>query len=108
MGMRLPDFKQEKFRELIVYVADRCADDPYFGDTKLNKILHFSDFVAYTDLGHSITGARYQKLEFGPAPTNLLPIRRDLEEEGAVRVEERPVGAKTRRVTVAQRHADTS
>ena len=36
----------ERLGELILYVADKCADDPRFGATKLNKILWWSDFQA--------------------------------------------------------------
>jgi antitoxin SocA-like protein len=106
--MRTAVFNRDKFRELILYIAERHVDDPRFGDVKLNKILYFSDFRSYRDLGHAVTGARYQKLPMGPAPNALLPVRDELAAEGALRIEERPVGQVMRRVTVAQRRADTS
>lgn len=98
-------YNKRKFRELIIYVSERFADDPGFGDTKLNKILHFSDLFAYNKLGHAITGARYQKLEFGPGAVPLLPVRRELEEEGAVHVEKHGL-LKKRTVTIAERPAE--
>ena len=45
-------FNEGKFRELILYVARRSEDDKYFGAVKLNKILYFSDFNAYRELGN--------------------------------------------------------
>jgi Protein of unknown function (DUF4065) len=65
----------EKFKELILYVSQKCVDDPRFGATKLNKILFFSDFLSYASLGQPITAVEYRKLVNGPAPRRLVPIR---------------------------------
>jgi hypothetical protein len=73
-------FQPDKFKELVLYVADRSVEDPAFGATKLNKILFFSDFIAYGRHGRPITGARYQRLERGPAPRELLPAQKQLAE----------------------------
>ena len=100
------EYDADKFRELVVHIAHRCADDPGFGDTRLNKVLFFSDAFALQHLGAPITGARYQKLKFGPAPRALLPARRELEEQGHVRVER--VGEPARTVTVPLRGPDLS
>jgi uncharacterized phage-associated protein len=72
--MYKPDFDEKKFSELLLYIAERGLDDPGFGATKLNKILYFSDFLAYKRRGKPITGATYQKLRHGPAPRELLPV----------------------------------
>jgi hypothetical protein len=82
-------YEPEKFRELVVYVAGRFGDDPPLGDVKLNKILYFSDFLAYNRLGRPITGARYQKQKLGPIAVPLLPARDALVEEEAVKVEKK-------------------
>lgn len=73
---------EEKFRELILYISQRCADDPRFGAVKLNKILYFSDFFSYADSKQSITGFEYQKLPNGPAPRRLLPVRNKMVTDG--------------------------
>ena len=67
--------KEQKFKELILYISQKCASDATFGATKLNKILFYSDFFAYGRLGEAITGFEYQNLPEGPAPRRLLPIR---------------------------------
>lgn len=72
-----------KLGELILYVADKCAHDRYFGSTKLNKILFYSDFLAFKLLGEPITGTEYQRLEWGPAPKRLLPVLKSLEKAGS-------------------------
>src|SRR5438067_13073106 len=78
-----PVFDEQKFRELILYFAQKSADDPAFGAVKLNKLLFYADFVSFAKRGKAITGATYFRLPHGPAPRQLLPItkkmdRRDL------------------------------
>ena len=77
-----PTFNSEKFRELVLYVADRSTDDPWFGAVKLNKILYYCDFLAYARFLRSMTGATYMKLSEGPVPSELLRERRALLDEG--------------------------
>ena len=38
----LPE-SERRFRELLLYICEKCATDPKYGTTKLNKILYFSD-----------------------------------------------------------------
>lgn len=67
---------RERLRELMLFVAERCQDDPKFGVTKLNKILFYCDFLAFAKYGKSITGISYNKLSFGPVPTGAENMRR--------------------------------
>jgi hypothetical protein len=76
-------FEAAKFKELMLYAAEKSSSDDRFGATKLNKILFFSDFLFYGLTGSPITGATYQKLENGPAPIQLKPIAREIENEGS-------------------------
>lgn len=76
----------QKFRELILYVAQRCEDDPYFGKTKLNKILFYSDFIAYAHTGEPITGQEYMRIQHGPGARKLKPTLADMEEKGELKV----------------------
>ncbi|MBA3736604.1 MAG: SocA family protein [Actinobacteria bacterium] len=101
------EFNRQKFKELILYLADKSGDDLGFGMTKLNKLLYFSDFEAYRRLGRSITGATYQKLEWGPAAREFLPLHEELLSDQRARVEARPRGRFWRKVTVSS-GADTS
>lgn len=101
-------YNPRKFREILVYVAERTSGDARFGDVKINKVLWWADFRAYNELGHAITGARYQKLPLGPAARAFVPVREELETEGALRVSHRWSGMKRQTVTEALRPADTS
>jgi hypothetical protein len=71
-----------KMQELILYVCKQLENDPKFGATKLNKLLFFCDFLAYLKLGQAITEATYQKLEHGPAPKCLVPLREGMISNG--------------------------
>ena len=69
-------FDMNKLRELILYIAQSAESDPRLGAVKLNKLLFYADTRAYLELGKSITGATYQHLAEGPAPIELLEVRR--------------------------------
>ncbi|HVH77623.1 MAG TPA: Panacea domain-containing protein [Stellaceae bacterium] len=76
-------------RQLILYVAGRCAGAEFFGAVKLNKILWKADFDSYAERGVPVTGREYQRLELGPAPKEMAPLHRDMVEAGQIRVEVR-------------------
>lgn len=78
MGTKTWPENTNRFKELVLYISQKCAIDPRFGATKLNKILFYSDFLAYANLGEPITGFEYQKLKNGPAPRRLLPVRTEM------------------------------
>jgi hypothetical protein len=100
-------YDPDKFRELLVYVAEKTGDDERFGDVKVNKVLWFADFRAYNELGRPITGATYQKLKLGPAARAFVPARKQLVDERAVDVGTRRVGPHNQTFTRARRSAKT-
>jgi hypothetical protein len=73
-----------KLKELILYIAERSADDAFFGAVKLNKILFYSDFFAYGHFGRPITGQPYFRLPHGPAPRRLLPVKEEMIRAGDI------------------------
>lgn len=79
-------FKRDKFKELVLYLSERSEADPNFGETKLNKLLFYIDQVAYRELGMPVTGAKYQKLRWGPAAIALLPIQQEMESDGDLKI----------------------
>lgn len=80
-------FDKAKFVELVLYVADKCSEDPDFGATKLNKILFYSDFQSYGLFGSPVTGAPYFGLRHGPAPKPWLPIRKEMKANGDIAIQ---------------------
>lgn len=100
------EHQESKLVELILLIAQLSADDPSLGNTKLNKLLYYSDFEAVRQLGEPITGVEYQKLEHGPAPRRLKPVRSDMEKKHLVEIHHRQVGPYTQTFTVPQREAN--
>jgi len=97
-----------KFRELILFVARETKADRSCGATKLNKILFYADFRAYEQLGRSITGERYQKLEHGPAPRRMVPVAEAMAAEGCCAWDEQDYFGFSLRKLVPLREPDLS
>lgn len=106
--MRRESPNEEKFAELILYLAKRSEDDPWFGAVKLHKLLYYSEFRAYRERGKAITGQPFQNLEHGPAAKRLLPIQGKLVEQGDARVDPMPTTAGMQKRLVALREPDLS
>jgi hypothetical protein len=77
----------QKFKELVLYISQQCATHLTFGATKLNKVLFYSDFLAYAYHAKPITGHEYQKLINGPAPRKLPILRAQMIKEGSLGIQ---------------------
>lgn len=99
------EFDRSKFKELVVYFAQESerAGDEGFDMVKLNKLLYRADFQAFLLLGRSITGATYEKQEWGPVARHLLIVLDELAAEGRVYWQFIPRGPYTRKVPTAQK-----
>ncbi len=64
----------EKFKNVLLYILERCAGKPNVGETVLYKLLYFCDFNYYEKYEEHLTGARYRKLNFGPVPQEMKKI----------------------------------
>ncbi len=78
----VPSLKEEKFRNVLLYVLERCAGKPNVGETVLYKLLYFSDFNYYELYEEHLTGALYRKLPYGPVPHKLDSILYQMIEDG--------------------------
>lgn len=101
-------FERQKFKELILYLSERSEADPRYGQVKLNKLLYYIDLLAYRDLGKPITGARYQRLKWGPAAVALKPVQEEMVGEGDLVIRSGPFGAYEQKKPIALRSADMS
>lgn len=77
-------YHEDKFAEMVLYVAGRLQHDRAGGATELNKVLFFAEFTHLRRHHRVISGCEFQRLPNGPAPVQLLPMRRRLVESGAV------------------------
>ncbi|MDQ2732810.1 MAG: Panacea domain-containing protein [Armatimonadota bacterium] len=97
---------EERLRELILYIADKCEDDPKFGATKLNKILYHADFTSYQLYGEPITGVRYMRLPNGPVPRPMVSVREDMISRHEIVIRSRSVYKYRQQRIIALRDAD--
>lgn len=79
---------RERLRGLILFVANRCQNDPRFDTAKLAKILFRADFSSFARYGEPITGVVYKKLQQEPAPAALEMAKSEMEKEGEIAVKE--------------------
>jgi len=77
-------FDKEKFKQLLHYIIHKSGNLDNVGKTVLYKMMYFSDFDFYELYDKPITGEKYVKLSFGPAPTHFDSVVEELKEEGKV------------------------
>lgn len=78
----VPEFQVSKFKNLLLYILEKCAGKPNVGETVLYKLLYFSDFNYYELYEEHLTGAKYRKLPFGPVPQRLDAIINEMIDVG--------------------------
>ena len=71
MRISIPKLKMSKFKNILLYILERCSGKPNVGETVLYKLLYFSDFNFYEIYEEHLTGAQYRKLPYGPVPQKL-------------------------------------
>lgn len=78
----VPTLQANKFKNVLLYILERCAGKPNVGETVLYKLLYFSDFNHYESYEEHLTGAKYRKLPYGPVPQQLDTIISQMIEKG--------------------------
>lgn len=100
------DFNRGKFKELVLLLAQRSANDPRMSRVKLNKLLYLSDFEAFRRRGRSITGATYVRGEHGPMAAELPGAEQELGRRGYLEWTRAEAGPHTQKIPVAREPAD--
>jgi len=78
----VPTLQVNKFKNVLLYILERCAGKPNVGETVLYKLLYFSDFNYYELYEEHLTGAKYRKLPYGPVPQKFDTIIGQMIEKG--------------------------
>ncbi|MBK9047547.1 MAG: DUF4065 domain-containing protein [Bacteroidetes bacterium] len=78
----VPTLQVNKFKNVLLYILERCAGKPNVSETVLYKLLYFSDFNYYELYEEHLTGAKYRKLPYGPVPHKLDTIIGQMIEKG--------------------------
>ena len=74
LRISIPKLKVDKFKDILLYILEKCAGKPNVGETLLYKLLYFSDFNYYEIYEEHLSGVEYRKLPFGPVPQKLDSI----------------------------------
>lgn len=78
----VPTLQVNKFKNVLLYILERCAGKPNVGETVLYKLLYFSDFNYYELYEEHLTGAKYRKLPYGPVPQKMDTIINQMIDKG--------------------------
>lgn len=78
----VPTLQVNKFKNVLLYILERCAGKPNVGETVLYKLLYFADFNHYEMYEEHLTGARYRKLPYGPVPKGFDAIISQMIDQG--------------------------
>ena len=81
----IPTLQPTKFKNVLLYILERCAGKPNVGETVLYKLLYFSDFNYYELYEEHLTGAVYRKLPYGPVPQKFDTIIGQMMENGMIK-----------------------
>lgn len=82
---RLPRFDKEKFKQVLLYILEKCGARANVGETVLYKVLYFADFNYYELFEDYLTGAAYRKISYGPAPCDFKNIIEEMIDEGQIK-----------------------
>jgi hypothetical protein len=93
---------QRRLKEAILYVANQGRPMKFFGRVKLNKIIWRADFRSFYARHQPVTGRTYQKLKWGPALIEMMPVMQDLFREDLLIEEPELHGGKTEYRPVAK------
>lgn len=80
----VPTLNVNKFKNVLLYILERCAGKPNVGETVLYKLLYFCDFNYYELYEEHLTGAAYRKLPYGPVPQKIDSIIGQMMESGQI------------------------
>lgn len=76
----------EKYRNAVHYIIDKCENPYKLGSIKLNKILLFTDGILLRKTGKTLTEDTYIKRQFGPVPKNILKILNGLKNDNIIAI----------------------
>ncbi len=56
----------ERLHQVLLYFIEKCGE---VFNTKMNKLLFYTDFYHYRQHGQALTGLTYRAIQFGPVPS---------------------------------------
>lgn len=69
---------ETKYRNLILYLAEKVGARPNVGETVLYKLIYFVETLAISKLGKTITGEQFYKRQYGPVPVSFPTLTSEM------------------------------
>ena len=69
---------EAKYRNIILYLAERVGARPNVGETVFYKLIYFVETLALKELGRSIAGEQFYKRQYGPVPVSFTSLTNDM------------------------------
>lgn len=83
--VKFPKFNKEKFKQVFLYIIDKCGAKANVGETVIYKLLYFADFDFYELYEEPLTGESYRKIDYGPAPCDFKQIVDEMIADGEIK-----------------------
>ncbi len=84
-GFKMPKLNKEKFKQVLLYILEKCGAKPNVGETVIYKLLYFTDFNFYELYEGYLTGEVYRKISYGPAPCHFKEIVDEMIKKGELK-----------------------
>lgn len=90
-------FYEDKFKQLLLYILQKCGGKPNVGETVLYKLLYFCDFDYFELCEKPLTGMPYKKMQYGPIPHQAAynPVIKKMTETEEIKIVSRPYAGGT-------------
>jgi len=73
-SLKIPSINKDKFKQVLLYILEKCGAKPNVGETVVYKLLYFIDTNFYELYEEYLTGESYRKIDHGPAPCHFSKI----------------------------------
>ncbi len=81
-------FRAFDYNRYVAVVAWLCGNVALVTQTKLYKLLFYTDYLCFKEYTRSLTGALYLRMPYGPVPVGFGTLRTQMEEDEYVSVDE--------------------
>jgi len=84
-GTEMPTINKEKFKQVLLYILEKCGAKHNVGETVIYKLLYFADFNFYELHEKFLTGEIYRRIKHGPAPCHFNGVIEEMIKNGQVK-----------------------
>ena len=82
---KLTQFNKEIFKQVLLYILEKCGARPNVNKTVLYNLLYFCDFNYYELYEKPFTGASYRKIKYGSIPCEFKKVIEEMKKEKQIK-----------------------